>query len=95
MRPLLRVRPTLLALLSLLVLLPFHGAVSAQSTVDTVISDDSSVSSEGGESLVVELSDATFEQLTQASTGATTGDWLVAFFAPSHTQQHTPADRQH
>ncbi|TFJ81040.1 hypothetical protein NSK_007683 [Nannochloropsis salina CCMP1776] len=31
---------------------------------------------------VVELTDSNFEHLTQASTGATTGDWLVAFSAP-------------
>lgn len=31
---------------------------------------------------VVELTDANFEHLTQASTGATTGDWFVAFSAP-------------
>jgi len=29
---------------------------------------------------VQELTDSTFEHLTQASTGATTGDWLVMFF---------------
>lgn len=28
------------------------------------------------------LTDATFEHLTQASTGATTGDWFVNFYAP-------------
>lgn len=31
---------------------------------------------------VVELSSRNFEHLTQASTGATTGDWLVKFYAP-------------
>lgn len=31
---------------------------------------------------VVVLTDANFEHLTQAATGATTGDWLVAFKAP-------------
>lgn len=29
---------------------------------------------------VQELTDSTFEHLTQAATGATTGDWLVMFF---------------
>jgi len=29
-----------------------------------------------------ELTDSTFEHLTQAATGATTGDWLVMFFTP-------------
>lgn len=31
---------------------------------------------------VVELNDQNFEHLTQAATGATTGDWFVAFKAP-------------
>lgn len=31
---------------------------------------------------VVKLTDATFEELTQAATGATTGDWVVMFYAP-------------
>ena len=30
-----------------------------------------------------ELTDGNFEHLTQAATGATTGDWLVMFFTPS------------
>jgi len=30
-----------------------------------------------------ELTDSSFEHLTQAATGATTGDWLVMFFTPS------------
>ena len=29
---------------------------------------------------VIELNDANFEHLTQASTGATTGDWLVLLY---------------
>jgi len=33
-------------------------------------------------SRVVELTDQTFEHLTQASTGATTGAWFVKFYAP-------------
>ena len=33
-------------------------------------------------SAVVELTDATFEHLTQASSGSTTGDWFVEFYAP-------------
>jgi len=32
---------------------------------------------------VQELTDNSFEHLTQAATGATTGDWLVMFFTPS------------
>merc|ERR1719427_1620199 len=32
---------------------------------------------------VQELTDTSFEHLTQAATGATTGDWLVMFFTPS------------
>jgi hypothetical protein len=35
-------------------------------------------------SAVVELTDATFEHLTQASSGSTTGDWFIEFYAPSH-----------
>ncbi len=33
-------------------------------------------------SYVVDLNDANFEELTQASTGSTTGPWFVEFFAP-------------
>lgn len=33
-------------------------------------------------SAVIELDDSNFEHLTQATTGATTGDWFVAFVAP-------------
>ncbi|KAK3095505.1 hypothetical protein FSP39_015461, partial [Pinctada imbricata] len=36
------------------------------------------------------LTDQTFEHLTQASTGATTGDWLVIFYRES-CQGHLPA----
>ena len=32
------------------------------------------------ESCVKDLTDTSFEHLTQAATGATTGDWLVQFF---------------
>lgn len=31
---------------------------------------------------VIELNSANFEHLTQASTGSTTGDWLIKFYAP-------------
>ena len=31
---------------------------------------------------VVTLTSKTFEHLTQAATGATTGDWFVMFYAP-------------
>jgi hypothetical protein len=31
---------------------------------------------------VVVLDSKNFEHLTQASTGATTGDWLIKFYAP-------------
>jgi hypothetical protein len=33
-------------------------------------------------SVVQILDDSNFEHLTQASTGATTGDWFVKFYAP-------------
>eukprot|EP01038_Epipyxis_sp_PR26KG_P013201 gene13201-17689_t len=36
----------------------------------------------GTDSDVVILNSSNFEHLTQASTGATTGDWLVKFYAP-------------
>lgn len=35
-----------------------------------------------GASEVVTLDDSNFEHLTQAATGATTGDWFVKFYAP-------------
>jgi len=35
-----------------------------------------------GSSEVVDLTSKTFEHLTQAATGHTTGDWLVKFYAP-------------
>jgi hypothetical protein len=34
------------------------------------------------QSEVVDLENSNFEKLTQAATGATTGDWLVKFYAP-------------
>lgn len=42
-------------------------------TVSTVQADDSKV---------IVLSEHDFEHLTQVATGATTGDWLVGFYAP-------------
>ena len=35
-----------------------------------------------GSSNVRTLTDSNFESLTQASTGATTGDWFIKFYAP-------------
>ena len=35
-----------------------------------------------GEGDVVELDEGNFEHLTQISTGATTGDWFIKFYAP-------------
>ncbi|XP_058791130.1 protein disulfide-isomerase A4 [Phymastichus coffea] len=37
---------------------------------------------ENKEPIVKELTDDSFEHLTQASTGATTGDWFVMFYSP-------------
>ena len=34
------------------------------------------------QSEVVDLDNSNFEKLTQAATGATTGDWLIKFYAP-------------
>ena len=38
--------------------------------------------SDGEPTAVRVLTDANFEHLTQASTGATTGDWYLKFYAP-------------
>ncbi|GBG30621.1 Protein disulfide-isomerase [Hondaea fermentalgiana] len=40
------------------------------------------VAQDGAEGRVIELGEDNFEQLTQAATGATTGDWFVKFYAP-------------
>ena len=45
-------------------------------------SGSSSGGGEGGALDIVELTDKTFEHLTQASSGSTTGDWLIKFYAP-------------
>lgn len=40
------------------------------------------LSSDGEASNIITLDSDNFEKLTQASTGATTGDWLIEFYAP-------------
>ncbi|GBG31419.1 Protein disulfide-isomerase [Hondaea fermentalgiana] len=40
------------------------------------------VAPNGAEGRVIELGEENFEHLTQAATGATTGDWFVKFYAP-------------
>lgn len=58
-----------------------------------VIGDDGDdVMPGSSEPAVIELNSENFEHLTQAATGATTGDWLVEFFAPwcGHCQQFAP-----
>lgn len=44
--------------------------------------DSASSSTSGVNTDVVELTQHNFEHLTQATTGATTGDWLIKFYAP-------------
>lgn len=60
-------RASLLAMLMALVALAFSNVLA----VDV-----------GSKSSVVVLTEENFEHLTQAATGATTGDWLVEFYAP-------------
>ena len=43
---------------------------------------EESSSKNGKTSQVVDLTVGNFEHLTQATTGATTGDWFVKFYAP-------------
>ncbi len=54
-------------------------AIAAALLVLTLAAVDPA-SAAGGQ--VIELTDSTFEHDTQASTGATTGDWFVKFYAP-------------
>eukprot|EP00092_Neocalanus_flemingeri_P023422 GFUD01025394.1.p1 GENE.GFUD01025394.1~~GFUD01025394.1.p1 ORF type:complete len:249 (+),score=76.73 GFUD01025394.1:216-962(+) len=53
----------------------YDGPANAYTMVDTLIRYK--------EPGVKELTDSDFEHLTQAASGATTGDWLVMFFTPS------------
>ena len=49
----------------------------------TYAHDSDSIGNSLENSEVIELNDRNFEHLTQASTGATTGDWFVYFYDPS------------
>ncbi|XP_033215332.1 protein disulfide-isomerase A4 [Belonocnema kinseyi] len=51
----------------------YDGAVNDEEILNTFI--------ENKEPIVRELTDDTFEHLTQASSGATTGDWFVMFYS--------------
>ena len=62
---------------SSLVALVWCGLLCSMSTLPPLAFVSASSSS------VVTLTDATFEHLTQASTGSTTGDWFIEFYAPS------------
>merc|ERR1719334_677516 len=55
----------------------YDGPANEEIMLDTLVSYK--------EPGVQELTDSTFEHLTQAATGATTGDWLVMFFTSSCT----------
>jgi len=50
----------------------YHGAINDELILHTLTSNK--------EPIVKELTDETFEHLTQAATGATTGDWFVMFY---------------
>lgn len=51
----------------------YHGPITEDDIMQTF--------SDNREPVVKELSDVNFEHLTQASTGATTGDWFVFFYS--------------
>lgn len=59
------------------------GAMSTSATSSSAATSAtaSTPATKAEESLVVQLTDATFEKLTQATSGSTTGDWFVTFMS--------------
>lgn len=57
-------------------------ALVVLATASTLARADEGGEPAAGPSDVVELTDFNFESETQASSGSTTGDWLVELYAP-------------
>lgn len=59
------------------------AAISDTDDADDVGADPYGEGEKSRASEVVVLTESTFEHDTQLSTGATTGDWFIEFYAPS------------